>query len=539
MPERPARPPPSPCCRASSTMTATVGATSFARWAAPSTRSPPDPSDAAGYPRVRATDDPLIRDMRELGRVTGELHAALASDPVDPAFAPEPVTAADARRWESGIAAALDRASANAAIDRGDPELARALRDATAGGDGTRAIRAGLDLLVGRGRAQDPLPWRLPPRAGPQDPRQLRRHRLRGRAGPPHRGAPSQAVPAPRRGRDAPLIELRGQSRRARARAPASAHRPRSGSRTGSAWPATPSSTATRAPPAEAPCASSRRRATSSCARARPSRSTRPATSSPTSSTIAPTGSRSPSPACPASSSRRDSRPVSRSLPPSTAGSTYRKYASPAPAGAASQLDAAHRASRFSDRLQTSGAARRADVLGADAHADEPGGDAAQHGEAREEPQGQRRARRQTAAQHRGDDAALGHHLDPLGDAGGQETPPLDAREVLRRDAAGAERLREQVGGGHGVLHGQVDADAADRRHGVGGVADAQEARAVPPLQAIDGDGQEADVVPASKLADAVANEGRDAGEPLAKCLDAAPAELLRLPFGMTWPHCQ
>ena len=41
-------------------------------------------------------------------------------------------------------------------------------------------------------------------------------------------------------------------------------------------------------------------------------------------------------------------------------------------------------------------------------------------------------------------------------------------------------------------------------------------------------DGQEADVIPAPKLADAVANEGRDAGEPLAKCLDAAPAELLR-----------
>jgi trehalose synthase-fused probable maltokinase len=94
-------------------------------------------------------DDPLIQDMTELGRVTGELHAALASDPVDPAFAPERVTAEDARRSESGIAAALDRASSNAA--RGGPELARALRDVTAGGDGTTAIRAGLDLLAAAG----------------------------------------------------------------------------------------------------------------------------------------------------------------------------------------------------------------------------------------------------------------------------------------------------------------------------------------------------------------------------------------------------
>ena len=131
-------------------MTATAGATSCARWAAPSTRSPPTRL-IRGIPAVASPDDPLIREMRELGRVTGELHAALASDAVDPAFAPEPVTAADARRWESGIAAALDRASSNAAIDRGDPELARALRDATAGGDGTMAIRAGLDLLVAAG----------------------------------------------------------------------------------------------------------------------------------------------------------------------------------------------------------------------------------------------------------------------------------------------------------------------------------------------------------------------------------------------------
>jgi len=106
-----------------------------------------DPRDT----RRASSDDPLIREMRELGRVTGALHAALASDAVDPAFAPEPVTNADARHWESGVAAALDRASANAAIGRGDPELARGLRDATAGGDGRRAVRAGLDLLVAAG----------------------------------------------------------------------------------------------------------------------------------------------------------------------------------------------------------------------------------------------------------------------------------------------------------------------------------------------------------------------------------------------------
>jgi trehalose synthase-fused probable maltokinase len=96
--------------------------------------------------RRASPDDPLIRDLRELGRVTGELHAALASDSVDAAFAPEPIAAEDARRWASGIAAALDRASSNA--DRGDPELARTLREVSARGDSTVAIRAGLDLLA-------------------------------------------------------------------------------------------------------------------------------------------------------------------------------------------------------------------------------------------------------------------------------------------------------------------------------------------------------------------------------------------------------
>jgi len=96
--------------------------------------------------RRTTPDDPLMRAMGELGRVTGELHSALASDPMDRAFAPEPITAEDARRWTSDITAALDRASSNA--DRGDPELARALRGVSAGGDGTIAIRAGLDLLA-------------------------------------------------------------------------------------------------------------------------------------------------------------------------------------------------------------------------------------------------------------------------------------------------------------------------------------------------------------------------------------------------------
>ena len=54
--------------------------------------------------------------LRRLGQRTGELHTALASDPRDPAFAPEPITAADLDVWTEGVAAQL--AAARAALGR-------------------------------------------------------------------------------------------------------------------------------------------------------------------------------------------------------------------------------------------------------------------------------------------------------------------------------------------------------------------------------------------------------------------------------------
>lgn len=48
--------------------------------------------------------------LGRLGQRTGELHRALASDPRDPAFAPEPITAADVAAWTDGVAAQLEAA---------------------------------------------------------------------------------------------------------------------------------------------------------------------------------------------------------------------------------------------------------------------------------------------------------------------------------------------------------------------------------------------------------------------------------------------
>ena len=53
---------------------------------------------------------PFVADASRLGEITRELHDALASDDTDPAFATEPVTAADVVRWAEGTRRTIDSA---------------------------------------------------------------------------------------------------------------------------------------------------------------------------------------------------------------------------------------------------------------------------------------------------------------------------------------------------------------------------------------------------------------------------------------------
>jgi trehalose synthase-fused probable maltokinase len=66
----------------------------------------------------------LLSEVGELGKVLGELHAALAGDPEDPAFSPEPLTQADLQRWSSSIIGELSVTLAMA--EPRFPELERA-----------------------------------------------------------------------------------------------------------------------------------------------------------------------------------------------------------------------------------------------------------------------------------------------------------------------------------------------------------------------------------------------------------------------------
>ncbi len=53
---------------------------------------------------VREFSAGFFLDVRRLGALTAGLHAALASDPGDPAFAPEPITEDDVKRWMAEVA---------------------------------------------------------------------------------------------------------------------------------------------------------------------------------------------------------------------------------------------------------------------------------------------------------------------------------------------------------------------------------------------------------------------------------------------------
>ena len=100
----------------------------------------------------------------------------------------------------------------------------------------------------------------------------------------------------------------------------------------------------------------------------------------------------------------------------------------------------------------------------------------------------------------------------------------------LRSSSEGAatrEGRRQNVCRRDRVLNREVDADATNGRHRVRGVADAEKARPAPFAQAVDLHGQQLDLVPVLKFADAVAQERRDAATSLAKRLQPCRAEVL------------
>jgi len=124
------------------------------------------------------------------------------------------------------------------------------------------------------------------------------------------------------------------------------------------------------------------------------------------------------------------------------------------------------------------------DVLGLQAHADEASGEVLEAGNLCDDAKREWRVDRAGALKGAGEDA-VGEDLHSLGVSHGTLAVVLDSLQIVYGGAAGEDGLGEDVGGGDCVLKGDVDADAADRRHRMGRVADAEQAGGAPVLKTV------------------------------------------------------
>ena len=173
--------------------------------------SSPAPS-TAGRSRSRSSRPTRRRSSartRRLGEVIGGMHAVLASEPDDPAFAPETASP------ESLGAAHGQRRRADRRGLRAPARERRDARRSSAGATRCASLLRDLSTVGSVGQAHPPS-RRPPPRADALGRRRLDRDRLRGRARAPAAGAAAQALAAARRRRDAALVHAT-RSRRRRA----------------------------------------------------------------------------------------------------------------------------------------------------------------------------------------------------------------------------------------------------------------------------------------------------------------------------------
>ena len=126
-----------------------------------------------------------------------------------------------------------------------------------------------------------------------------------------------------------------------------------------------------------------------------------------------------------------------------------------------------------------------------------------------EQPHGERRLRRGGAAQHVADDAILDRHLNALRHARRRFAAALYGTQIVQRGAALAQSRHQDVRRGDRVLDRQVDADAADRRHRMRRIADAQQPGTKPGVQPVHRDGQQLHVVPRREFVHAVPQKRR------------------------------
>ena len=205
--------------------------------------------------------------------------------------------------------------------------------------------------------------------------------------------------------------------------------------------------------------------------------------------------------------------------------------------------DAGDRRDECRRLLRSSSGRRRAHVLGPHAHAEHAGDQVLQRRHGGDQTHRQRHAAIAPPAPRRAPARARcpGSPTCAVCVARvGQRRRRRTASRSSAVDGAVAQLGREQVGRRDRVLDREVDADAADRRHRVRRVADAEQPGLRPLREPVDADGEQLDVVPRAHVVD-VGREQRRRGDDLGaergdvRCACSASAP----PLGMTKAHCQ
>ena len=129
------------------------------------------------------------------------------------------------------------------------------------------------------------------------------------------------------------------------------------------------------------------------------------------------------------------------------------------------------------------------DVFRPRADSDDIAGNPVQDRQRCEHAEHERRLHLRLDVEQRGQEAVLDCDLDRLDHPHWKHAPALDRPQVSRHRRAARESRIEHVRRGDRILNGEIDADAADRRHRVSRVADAQESRTIPFAQAVDFNG--------------------------------------------------
>src|SRR5260370_34654996 len=130
------------------------------------------------------------------------------------------------------------------------------------------------------------------------------------------------------------------------------------------------------------------------------------------------------------------------------------------------------------------------------------------------------------------DVAIVYEKLEALRDAGRKIAARLQLVQVILGEPTLAQRRRENICGGDRVLNREIDADAAHRRHRVRRIANAQQARAMPLLQAVDLYREQFDIVPVAQFADALSKKRREVPDRLSKSRHPPLTHLLVRPLG-------